>query len=90
MCEAYLKPTGIFLNIVGGASEGVVPWVKGNLWPKVLGGTPRKYKILALMPSGQLQREVVRYVNEGFVKEVVIDSEYEYADAIKVRVSLYQ
>ncbi|CAI4211726.1 unnamed protein product [Parascedosporium putredinis] len=63
MCEAYLKPTGIFLNIVGGASEG--------------------YKILALMPSGQLQREIVRYVNEGLVKEVVIDSEYEYADAIK-------
>ena len=86
MCEPYLKSTGLFLNIVGGASEGVVPWVKGTLWPKFLGGTPRRYKILGLVPGGNLQREVVRWVNEELIKEVVIDSEYEMEDVIKVSV----
>ena len=83
-CTTYLKPTGLFLNIVGGETEGVVPWVIGNLWPKVLGGTPRRYKILPLSPKGVLQREAVQWVNDGNVQEVVLDSEYPMEDAVKV------
>lgn len=84
MCEAYLKPDGTFINIVGGDTEGVVPWVKGTIWPKFLGGTPRKYRILALLPSGKLQQEVVQWVNEGHLRDVVIDSEYSMDEVIEV------
>ena len=84
MCESYLKPEGVFISIVGGDTEGVVPWIKGTIWPKFLGGTPRKYRILALLPSGSLQREVVQWVDDGHLQEVAIDSEYSMNDVIEV------
>lgn len=84
MCETYLKPSGVFINIVGGDTEGVVPWVKGTIWPKFLGGTPRKYRILALLPSGNLQREVVQWVDEGHLREVAVDSEYTMDQVVEV------
>ncbi|SPO05563.1 uncharacterized protein DNG_08250 [Cephalotrichum gorgonifer] len=83
MCAAYLKPTGTFINIVGGDTEGVVPWVKGTIWPKFLGGTPRRYRILALLPNGNLQREVVQWVDDGHLPEVVIDSEVSVDEVVE-------
>jgi hypothetical protein len=83
-CEPYLKESGIFLNIVGGASQGVFPWIKGNLVPTILGGTARKYKILPLSPNGKFQREVVDWVNEGLLNEVQIDSEYPIEELLQV------
>ena len=85
-CEPYLKKSGVFLNIVGGASQGVFPWIKGNLVPAVLGGTPRRYKILPLSPNGKLQKEVVDWVNKDLLHEVQVDSEYTMEEAQQVRV----
>jgi hypothetical protein len=83
-CEAYLKKSGTFINIVGGVSQGVFPWIKGNLVPTFLGGTARKYKILPLTPNGKFQRGIVDWVNKGLVKEVQVDSEYPLEELVQV------
>lgn len=80
----YLATTGKVISLVGGASHGVWPFLKNCMWPGFLGGTPRTYKILGLKPSGELQRQVVKWFDEGLIKEVPIDSEYDMEDVLKV------
>jgi NADPH:quinone reductase-like Zn-dependent oxidoreductase len=80
----YLKPEGKYISLVGGKTHGVVPFLKNNLWPKILGGTPRTYKILGLAPNGEYMREVARLVEEGVIKEVPIDSEFSMEQAVEV------
>lgn len=80
----YLREGGKFLSIVGGQSQGIVPWVMYRMRPVILGGTPREYQLLALWPSGLFARQAVEWVNEGAIKEVLIDSEYSMEDAVKV------
>ena len=80
----YLKPRGQLISIVGGASNGVGPFVKNKLIPTFLGGTPRTYKIMGLMPSGQYARETAEWVKKGVVKEVPVDSEFTMAEVIEV------
>jgi NADPH:quinone reductase-like Zn-dependent oxidoreductase len=50
--------------------------------PTVLGGTPRSYKVLGLTPSGRNAREMAQLVEDGHVKEVLIDSEYKMDDVL--------
>jgi len=73
----YLKQKGLYVNIGahGTSQEQLRDRLKNYLLPTFLGGTPRKWKSLALLPKGELQREVVRWVDEGLIKEVPIDSE---------------
>jgi hypothetical protein len=84
-CEPYLKKLEVFLNIASGVSQGVFPWIKGNLVPTILGGTPREYTILPLSPNGKFQREVVDWVNKGLLANVQIDSEYLTEQVLEVR-----
>lgn len=80
----FLKEGGRFVSIVGGRSQGVVPFVRNKLRPVVLGGTPRRYDLLAMMPSGE-QAEVMKgWMEKGVVKEVPVDSECAMEDAVKV------
>lgn len=80
----FLKEGGRFVSIVGGRSQGVVPFVRNKLRPVVLGGTPRRYDLLAMMPSGE-QAEVMKgWMEKGVVKEVPVDSEWAMEDAVKV------
>lgn len=80
----FLKEEGRFMSIVGGRSQGVVPFVRNKLRPVVLGGTPRRYDLLAMMPSGE-QAEVMKgWMETGVVKEVPVDSEWPMEDAVKV------
>ncbi|KAB5583621.1 hypothetical protein GE09DRAFT_986167 [Coniochaeta sp. 2T2.1] len=80
----YLKPEGKFICLVGGKTQGVVPYVKNNLWPtRIFWGTPRTYKILGLAPAGELQREVVRMVEKGWIKTVPVDSEFGMEEAVE-------
>jgi NADPH:quinone reductase-like Zn-dependent oxidoreductase len=81
---AYLKREGKFVNIVGGKSQGVVPVLKNNFLPTFLGGTPRNYKMLGLSPSGTYAKEVMKWVEDGLIKEVPIDSEFAMEDVIQV------
>lgn len=72
---------------MGGKTQGVVPYVKNNLWPtRIFWGTPRTYKILGLAPAGELQREVVRLVEKGWIKTVPVDSEFGMEEAVEVSV----
>ncbi|KAM7213666.1 zinc alcohol dehydrogenase [Rhypophila decipiens] len=79
----YLKQGGRFLTIVGGRSQGIVPFVLYKMRPVILGGTPRPFELLALMPGGALARKAVEYANEGAIKEAPVDSEYAMEDAVK-------
>lgn len=58
--------------------------LKGGLLPVWLGGTPRKYLSLGLLPTGELQREVAKWANDGLLKEVPIDSVLAMEDAPQV------
>ncbi len=81
---AYLAPRGAVLCIVGGPTQGVVPFVRNKLVPTMLGGTPRTYKLLALLPSGAQARAVAAWLADGTLKTMPIDSEYNMADVVKV------
>jgi len=58
--------------------------LRGYLLPTWLGGTPRRYMSLGLAPSGKLQREVVKWADDGLLKEVLIDSELSMEDVLQV------
>lgn len=80
----FLKEGGRFVSIVGGKSQGVVPFVRNKLRPVVLGGTPRRYDLLAMMPSGEQAEVMKEWMEKGVVKEVPVDSEWAMEDAVKV------
>ncbi|KAK5659525.1 hypothetical protein OQA88_727 [Cercophora sp. LCS_1] len=83
LSEGYLNEGGRFISIVGGASQGVVPFVRNKLRPVWLGGVPRGYTLLLLLPSGETVQEAVRWLRDGVVKETLIDSEFGFEDAVK-------
>ncbi|KAK1756556.1 putative quinone-oxidoreductase, chloroplastic [Echria macrotheca] len=78
----YMRPEGKFISIVGGASQGVVPWLRNRV-PTFLGGTPRTFQLLLLLPSGKTAREAAELVNKGVIKEAPIDSEFAFEEADK-------
>jgi NADPH:quinone reductase-like Zn-dependent oxidoreductase len=82
----YLKPNGLYVNI-GAHGTQWDQWttrLKNSFLPTWLGGTPRKWLGLGLLPSGERQRMVCKWVAEGFVKEVPIDSEVAFEDVRQV------
>jgi len=80
---AYLRPTGRFISIVGGRTQGVYPFVLHKLRPVLLGGTPRRYDILGLAPNGELAREVAGWVKDGVLGEVVVDEEFVFEECVR-------
>jgi hypothetical protein len=83
----YLKPNGKFINIVGGWSQGVIPFIRNKLRPYFLGGTPRSYELFLLNASGKTAREVAAWVEQGVIKQPVIDSEFPMEQAVEVCIS---
>jgi NADPH:quinone reductase-like Zn-dependent oxidoreductase len=79
----YLQPKGKFIEIVPGRTQGVYPFIMNQLRPVLLGGTPREYKILGLAPSGRYAHELAQWIEDGQVKEILIDSEYEMKDVVR-------
>jgi NADPH:quinone reductase-like Zn-dependent oxidoreductase len=84
-CASYLKPSGSFISIVGGYSQGIYPFVRNQIRPTFLGNVPRRFRIIGLSPNGKAEQRVVELVAEGAIKEVPIDEEVEMEDAVKVR-----
>jgi NADPH:quinone reductase-like Zn-dependent oxidoreductase len=80
---AYLQPKGRFIEIVPGRTQGIYPFFMHQLRPVLLGGTPRAYKILGLTPSGKYAHELARWIEDGLVKEILIDSEYKLEDVVQ-------
>lgn len=80
---SYLSPNGALISIVGGPTQGVVPFVRNKLVPTFLGGTARTFKILGMMPSGERARGVAKWVEDGTLKQMPIDSEYKMGDVVK-------
>jgi len=82
----YLKTKGLYVNIGahGSQQEQLRDRLRNYLLPTFLGGTPRRWKSLGLLPKGELQRQVVRWIDEGLIKEVPIDSEISMDDVLKV------
>src|SRR5215469_8713836 len=82
----YLKTKGLYVNTGahGTQQEQLRDRLKNYLLPTFLGGTPRRWKSLGLLPKGELQRQVVRWIDEGLIKEVPIDSEISMDDVLKV------
>jgi NADPH:quinone reductase-like Zn-dependent oxidoreductase len=81
----YLKPEGKFINIVGGWSQGVVPFITNKLRPCFLGGTPRSYELFLLSASGETAKEAAALVEQGIIKKALIDSVFPMEEAIEVR-----
>lgn len=81
----YLKPEGKFINIVGGWSQGVVPFITNKLRPCFLGGTPRSYELFLLSASGETAREAAALVEQGIIKKAPIDSVFPMEEVVEVR-----
>ena len=79
----FLKKDGVFVLIAGDPSN-----IKANmsllaslLWPTFLGGTPRKFKMVALGPvKEEDQRKVAGWIGEGKLK-VMVDSVFDFEQA---------
>lgn len=82
----YLKPNGLYINIGahGTQWQQLIGRFKGYLLPTWLGGTPRKYISGGLLPTGEFQRQVVKWVDDGLIKDVPIDSYLAMEDALQV------
>jgi NADPH:quinone reductase-like Zn-dependent oxidoreductase len=82
----YLKPDGLYINIGGHGTQWqqLMGRIKGRLLPTWLGGTPRRYISAGLLPTGEFQRQVVKWVDDGLIKEVPIDSYLAMEDALQV------
>jgi NADPH:quinone reductase-like Zn-dependent oxidoreductase len=84
-CPAYLKPDGVYINV--GAFEGVLwtlwCWTKNLVWPKLLGGTPRRFVMFSTMPSAARAEKLAKMVEEGKLK-VVVDSVFDMEDVLEV------
>ncbi|KAK0638296.1 Zinc-type alcohol dehydrogenase-like protein C16A3.02c [Lasiodiplodia hormozganensis] len=81
----YLKEEGVFVSV--GAMEGVFTTLFWNLpknrwWPKMLGGTPRKFIFQQTPITPERREELVKLVQEGNLKRVV-DSVFDMEDALK-------
>ncbi|KAH8898250.1 NAD(P)-binding protein [Thozetella sp. PMI_491] len=76
----YLKPEGRFISIAGGKSQGIVPVIKNNLIPTFLGGTPRTFRLLGLAPAGSIAKEAAKLVEDGSIKNGLIDSEFAFEE----------
>ena len=79
----YLKPEGKFISIVGGASQGVVPYVRNKLRPTWLGGTPREFVLLLLLPGQKTVREVGELVKQGVIQRGIVDGVWEMEELVK-------
>lgn len=79
----YLRRAGRFIEIVPGRTQGIYPFMMHQLRPVFLGGTPRAYKILGLTPSGKLAHELARWIEDGLVQEILVDSEYSLQDVVQ-------
>jgi NADPH:quinone reductase-like Zn-dependent oxidoreductase len=80
LSPSYLSPTGRFISIVGGRTQGIYPFIMHKLRPVVLGGTPRRWDILGLAPNGELAREVGAWIGEDVLKEVPVDKEFGFEE----------
>ncbi|KAH8202742.1 hypothetical protein TruAng_003118 [Truncatella angustata] len=80
---AYLLPTGRFIEVVPGRTRGIYPFLMNQLRPVFLGGTPRQYKILGLAPSGRYAHELAQWIEDGKVREILVDSEYGMKDVVR-------
>jgi len=81
----YLKPKGLYVNIGAHGSQWD-QWttrLKNGFLPTWLGGTPRKWLGLGLLPTGDRQRMVCKWVADGFI-DVPIDSKIAFEDVRQV------
>jgi hypothetical protein len=79
----YLKVDGKYHSIDKGP-WGFLAQFKFNHWPLLLGGIPRTYSSVFSKPAGSSAREVADWFRKGYVKEVPIDSIFEFNNALKV------
>ncbi|TVY46632.1 Zinc-type alcohol dehydrogenase-like protein [Lachnellula occidentalis] len=82
--EEYLKPDGRYIAIEAGPF-GIF---KLNNWlPVILGGTPRTIKNIFSPPDRASAQEVVKWFENGLIKEIPIDSTFEMDGVLQVNSS---
>lgn len=80
-CAAYLKPNGKFLTIsvdthgksTLGAGSLYLSFLGNYLWPRWLGGVPRKFKMFMMAYDREQMATLAQWMDEGKLK-MVIDS----------------
>ncbi|KAI9796308.1 MAG: zinc ion binding [Piccolia ochrophora] len=86
----YLKEDGPFRCVgamgatssLGRALASFMSIGKNLYWPRILGGTPRQYIFLSVMPGRELLEQVKKRIDEGSLSTVV-DSVWPMEDALK-------
>lgn len=61
-----------------------MPFVRNKLRPCLVGGTPRSYDLFLLSASGQIANEVAAWVEQGVIKQAVIDMKYPMEQLVEV------
>jgi len=79
----FLKKDGIFVLIAGDPSNmrANMSLLASMFWPTLLGGTPRKFKMVALgAVKEEDQKKVAGWIGDGKLK-VMVDSVFDFEQA---------
>ncbi|GAA5898782.1 hypothetical protein JCM8208_005394 [Rhodotorula glutinis] len=87
---AYLKPSGIYVDVAGPHIDGSVgsllrasvDFANRLLRPKMLGGVPRKYTFGMMTTDKKELEEMAALIGEGKLRPIV-DSVFSFEDALK-------
>jgi NADPH:quinone reductase-like Zn-dependent oxidoreductase len=80
---SYLKVDGTFVNVgaMEGLMTGILSAAKNMIWPRFLGGTPRKYIFQQTNPDADTMQYLIKLIEEGKLK-VVVDKVFDMEDAL--------
>ena len=71
-CHEYLKPSGRFVTIAGGASLSFIRDVLSiMLWPTMLGGGRRKFQFVGRTSNAKDYERIAAWISDGVVKSVI-------------------
>jgi hypothetical protein len=67
-----------------GTVAGLFSMIRNSLYPRILGGVPRKYVFQQTNPIPETMTYLTALVEEGKLK-VIVDQVFEMEDALQVR-----
>jgi reticulon-4-interacting protein 1, mitochondrial len=96
-CPAYLAEGKPYLDVGVAPSKGpnwdlwniaslASALISNNFWPRLLGGTPRKFALLSTTPDAAMMEKVRALAASGVIK-CVVDSVWPMEEAMKVSAS---
>jgi hypothetical protein len=83
---AYLNPSGVYVNVghIGVSTVLTVwRWLKNSIYPRLLGGVPRKFIMFSAIPTKERGEKIATLAAENGI-DILVDSTFKLEDALLV------